>query len=78
MRIAVFYDYLQTIGGGERVALTLAKHLGADIITTESDAGLPGRAGFPGVRVISLGDILLQPPLKQLHASWKFTRARFD
>ena len=78
MRIAVFYDYLQTIGGGERVALTLAKHLGADIITTQSDAGLPGRAGFPGVRVISLGDILLQPPLKQLHASWKFTRARFD
>jgi len=78
VRIAVFYDYLQTIGGGERVALTLAKHLGADIITTQSDAGLPGRAGFAGVRVISLGDILLQPPLKQLHASWKFTRARFD
>ena len=78
MRIAVFYDYLQTIGGGERVALTLAKHLDADIITTQADAALPARAGFPGVRVISLGDILLQPPLKQLHASWKFTRARFD
>lgn len=78
MKVAVFYDYLQTIGGGERVALTLARHFDADIITTQSDEGLPVRAGFPGVRVISLGDILLQPPLKQIHASWKFTRARFD
>jgi len=78
MQIAVFYDYLQTVGGGERVALALAKGLGADIITTEYDERLPERAGFPGVRVTSLGDIMLQPPLKQIHASWKFTRARFD
>ncbi len=78
MHIAVFYDYLQTVGGGERVALTLAKDLDADLITTEFDERLPERAGFPGVRVISLGDIVLQPPLKQIHASWKFARARFD
>src|SRR5439155_1760660 len=26
----------------------------------------------------SLGDIALQPPLKQIQASWKFARARFD
>ena len=78
MHIAVFYDYLQTVGGGERVALTLANDLGADLITTEFDARLPARAGFPGVRVISLGDIALQPPLKQIQASWKFARARLD
>jgi glycosyltransferase involved in cell wall biosynthesis len=78
MHIAVFYDYLQTVGGGERVALTLAKDLDADLITTEFDGRLPERAGFPGVRVISLGNIMLQPPLKQIHASWKFMRARFD
>jgi len=78
VKVAILYDYLQTIGGGERVALTLARDLGGDLITTQLDEDLPARAGFPGVRVISLGDILLQPPLKQLHASWKFTRARFD
>src|SRR5437879_11693839 len=41
MHIAVFYDYLQTVGGGERVALTLANDPGADLITTEFDARLP-------------------------------------
>ncbi len=78
MKVAILYDYLQTVGGGERVALTLAKHLNADIITTAFDETLPERAGFPGVHVVSLGDIALQPPLKQIHASWKFARTRLD
>lgn len=78
VKVAILYDYLQTVGGGERVVLTLAKHLPGDIITTAFDEDLPSRAGFPGVHVISLGDILLQPPLKQIHASWKFARARLD
>jgi glycosyltransferase involved in cell wall biosynthesis len=78
MRIAVFYDYLQTVGGGERVALSLCKGLDADLITTEFDADLPTRAGYPGIRVISLGNILLQPPLKQIDASWKFARAKLQ
>jgi glycosyltransferase involved in cell wall biosynthesis len=78
MHVAVFYDYLQTIGGGERVALTLAKGLGADLITTEFDPQLPERAGFPGIHTISLGHIILEPPLKQIHSSWRFARARFD
>jgi len=78
MRVAVWYDYLQTVGGGEQVALTLARHLDADLITTEFDRDLPRRAGYPGVRVLSLGGLLLQPPLKQIDASWKFWRARFD
>jgi glycosyltransferase involved in cell wall biosynthesis len=78
VKIAILYDYLQTVGGGERVVFTLAKHLPADIITTTFDEHLPERAGSPGVRVRSLGDILLQPPLKQIHASWRFARARLD
>ncbi len=78
MRVAVFYDYLQTVGGGERVALTLAKRLDADLITTEFDPQLPERAGFAGIRVISLGHLLLLPPLKQIQSSWKFARAALD
>jgi glycosyltransferase involved in cell wall biosynthesis len=77
VRIAIFYDYLQTIGGGERVALTLAKELDADLITTQVDPALPARAGVPDIRLISLGDLMLQPPLKQIDASMKFARARF-
>ena len=77
VRVAVFYDYLQTVGGGERVALTLATRLGADIITTEFDPKLPARAGFQGVHVISLGPLRPGPPMKQVHATWRFMRARF-
>jgi glycosyltransferase involved in cell wall biosynthesis len=78
MKVAVLYDYLQTIGGGERVALTLAKHLPADLVTTAPDRDLPERAGFPGVDIVDLGGLNLQPPLKQIDASWKFARARLD
>ncbi len=77
MKLAVFYDYLQTVGGGERVALTLAKRLGADLITTEFNPALPARAGFDGVHVIPLGSLRHGPPWKQLHATWRFRRARF-
>ena len=72
----MFYDFLQTVGGGERVALTLAQHFDADLVTTEFDPALPARAGFPDVRVISLGRLVLQPPFKQIHSSWKFARAK--
>lgn len=78
MRLAVFYDYLETIGGGERVALTLAKHFNGDLITTAYDPELPRRAGFDGVRVVPLGPPGGSTPLKQIHASWRFSRARFE
>jgi glycosyltransferase involved in cell wall biosynthesis len=78
MRLAVFYDYLETIGGGERVALTLAQGLGAEIITTNLDPNLPARAGFPGVRTRDLGPLLKGPPIKQIHASWRFLRSRLE
>lgn len=76
MRVAVLYDYLETVGGGERVALALAKHLDADLITTEFDPTLPARAGSEGVRVRSLGGLVRGAPFKQLHASWRFSRSR--
>ena len=77
MKLAVLYDFLETIGGGERVALTLADHFGADLITTNADPTLSSRTGFPGVNVINLGQLRSRPPLKQIDAAWKFSRARF-
>lgn len=75
MRLAVLYDYLETIGGGERVALTLARHFDGDLITTAVDPDLAERAGFSGVRIRSLGPIRGTTPLKQIRASWRFSRA---
>ena len=37
MRVAIFHDYFSFIGGGEKLVLTLARHLKADIITTNVD-----------------------------------------
>jgi len=78
VRIAVLYDFLETIGGGERVALTLAEHFGADLLTTNANPTLSTRTGFTDVNVINLGPLRRRPPLKQLHAAWKFRRARFS
>jgi len=77
VKLAVFYDFLETIGGGERVAMTLAAHLGGDLITTNVDGTLAARAGFAGINVIDLGRLRRRPPFKQIDASLKFGRARF-
>src|SRR5207249_3269569 len=77
VKIAIFHDYLETIGGAERLVLTLARHFQADLITTSYDPALPARAGFGDVNVISLGSLHPGPPFKQIDASRKFSRARF-
>ncbi len=38
MKTAIFHDYFGAIGGGEKVVITLANILNADIITTDMDA----------------------------------------
>jgi len=77
VKIAIFHDYLETIGGAERLVLTLARHFQADLITTSYDPALPARAGFGDVNIISLGTLHPGPPFKQIDASRKFSRARF-
>ncbi|WP_343089338.1 glycosyltransferase [Methanocalculus natronophilus] len=69
MKIAIFHDYFGAIGGGERVVLTLADILKADIITTDTDAA--GRLGT-SVPIRSLGSTVKIPPFKQISATWKF------
>jgi glycosyltransferase involved in cell wall biosynthesis len=76
VKLAVFHDFLRTMGGGERVALVLARHFRADLIATDCDPQLPTRAGYDGVRVLDLGALHRRPPFKQLEAARKFARAR--
>jgi len=41
VRLAIFYDHLDTIDGAERLVLTVARHFQADLITTSFDPDLP-------------------------------------
>ena len=75
MKIAIFHDYFGTIGGGERVVITMARSLDADIITTDTDAI---RKLDPSVRVISLGATSRFPLLKQMSATLKFYLCDFS
>jgi glycosyltransferase involved in cell wall biosynthesis len=69
MKIAIFHDYFGAIGGGEKVVIEMAKILDADIITTDTDAV---KKIDPSVRVISLGQTIKFPPLKQISATIRF------
>lgn len=75
MRTAVFHDYFGAVGGGEKVVVALAEALGADIITTDTDA--VGRLN-PSVRVVSIGETIKYPPLKQISATRFFSASDFS
>lgn len=65
MRVAVLHDHLRFIGGGERVALTLAAALDADLYVTDLDPTLPERAGMPKVRLTEIARVPQTPPIRQ-------------
>jgi len=75
VRVAIFHDYFGAIGGGETVVLEMAKCLGADIITTDTDAV---HKIDPSVHVISLGKTVKFPPLKQISAAVRFRLCDFS
>lgn len=78
MKVAVFVDYIGAIGGGERVALMLARALKADVITTDVELQSIRKLGFEDVDVVSLGSTIKVPPLKQISASFMFARCDFS
>ncbi len=78
MRVAIFLDFIGAIGGGERVALMLARALAADIITTDVRLEAVQALGYGDVRIRSLGQTVKHPPFKQISASWMFWRCDFS
>ncbi|HTX43650.1 MAG TPA: glycosyltransferase [Methanocella sp.] len=82
MKIAIFHDYFRFIGGGEKLALTLARGLGADVITTDVDRALIKKMGFDDVNILSLGPLVKTEPLRQIQATLRFSacdfRGRYD
>jgi len=75
MRIAVLHDHLRFIGGGERLVLTLASALDADLYVTDLDPELPARIGMPGVRVHEIAAVPSTPILRQERQASAFRAA---
>ena len=78
LRVAIFHDFLRSLGGGENVSLSLAKAFGADLITTDFDREVLRLADAGGVNVINLGNLTSKPALRQVQASLHFAGAAFD
>ncbi len=76
MRLAVFHDFLDKIGGGEKLALTVARRLDGDVYTTNRRPIVVERMSSADARIHDLGGVLPLAPLKQMHASWRFHRCR--
>jgi glycosyltransferase involved in cell wall biosynthesis len=74
LKVAIFLDYIEAIGGGERVALMLARYLKADIGTTNVSYEAIKHLGYEDVKIRSLGRTLKIPPLKQISASLLFSK----
>jgi len=77
-KIAIFHDYIGAIGGGEKLILYLARELGADVITTDVDIDSVRKMEFEDINIISLGETVKFPPLKQISASYKFAKCDFS
>ncbi len=76
IKVAIFHDFMEVPGGGERAMLTLAQALDAPIYTARLNPAVPGLLGFPRARVEGLGSPSHRHPWKQIKASFLFSRAR--
>lgn len=80
MKIAIFHNFMDNIGGAEMVTLYLARELGADIFTTNIDESQISKMGFKDVnpRIKSLGKIPKMAPFRHQIALWKFRKLNLE
>lgn len=72
MKIAVFHNFMDNIGGAELVNLTLAKELDADLYSTNVNYQAMEKMGFSGLKVKSIGPVPINAPFKQQLSSLRF------
>jgi len=77
MKVLILHDYLDNIGGGEKLMLTLAREIGADVATLDYNPELVSAMGFSGVKVHGFGATSNVPPLKQIIASLRHWMADY-
>jgi len=73
MKTAIFHNYMDNIGGAERVGLTLARELNADIYSTVIDQKKIQQMGFD-IKIKDIGWIPVNAPFRQQMALWRFRR----
>jgi glycosyltransferase involved in cell wall biosynthesis len=78
MKIAIFHNYLDNIGGAEILTLILAKELNADIYTTNIDKDKIKKMGFDTNNIYSIGRIPINPPVRQEFSYWKFKKLNLE
>lgn len=74
MKIAIFHNYMDNIGGAELVGLIMAKELRADIYTTNINREKIEKMGFNSGNIFSIGKIPTNAPYRQECAYWKFRK----
>lgn len=72
-RIIVLHDYLMHKGGGERLVLTLAKHLKSKLVTAYREPGAFDPKQFD-VESIILGKPIAYPGFRYFGIRWRFSR----
>lgn len=72
MRIAIFHNYMDNIGGAEYMSLLLARELNADIYTTNINKTMIKKMGFLTDNIYSIGRIPINAPFRQEAAYWRF------
>jgi hypothetical protein len=71
MKLAVFHNYMDNIGGAERVGLTLARELNADIYSTVVNQKAIENMGFK-IKVKKISWIPVNAPFRQQAALMRF------
>jgi len=66
MKIAILHNFMDNIGGAEKLVLMLARELNADVITTNINQEAIKKFGFDDVFIKSIGQVPLIWPYKQL------------
>lgn len=74
MKVAVFHNFMDNIGGAEILSLILARELDADFYTTNIDEKKIAKMGFPGLRLRSIGRVPLNAPFRHQVTSMRFRR----
>jgi len=72
MKIAIFHNFMDNIGGAEIVGLTLARELKADFYSTNIDGEKIRKMGFSDINLISIGRVPINAPFRQQIALWRF------
>ncbi|MCR4335591.1 MAG: glycosyltransferase, partial [archaeon] len=72
MKIAIFQDFIENIGGAEKLVIDTAKKLDATIITTNLNRKAVEDMGGKGIRIIDLGSTPQFFPIKNILIFLKF------